>query len=131
MPQPLPYPLVGRRTAASGPAGSPRPPEATAAGREGDAMYGTVMIARPSVSIDELRRREQKWEAERSPGIGYVDQWVMAADDGRLVMAVRFESKERYLALADDPAQDEWWSTEMAPLLDGDPEWIDGEWLSG
>jgi hypothetical protein len=92
-------------------------------------MYGTVMIARPSVSIEELRARSEKWEANRSPSIGYVDQWVMAADDGRLVMAVRFESKEKYLALADDPSQDEWWSTEMAPLLAGDPEWIDGEWI--
>ncbi len=92
-------------------------------------MYGTVMIARPAVSIDELRARLEKWEANRSRPIGYVDQWVMAADDDRVVMAVRFESKEKYLALADDPAQDEWWSTEMAPLLSGDPEWIDGEWI--
>lgn len=92
-------------------------------------MYGTVMIARPAVSVDELQARSEKWETSRSPSIGYVDQWVMAADDGRLVMAVRFESKEKYLALADDPSQDEWWTTEMAPLLDGDPEWIDGEWI--
>lgn len=94
-------------------------------------MYGTVMIARPAVSIDELRARENKWEAERARGVGYVDQWVMAADDGRVVMAVRFESKEKYLALADDPSQDEWWRNEMAPLLDGDPQWIDGEWIFG
>lgn len=92
-------------------------------------MYGTVMIARPAVPFEELKARSEKWEVNRGSTVGYRDQWVMAADDGRLVMAVRFESKEKYLALADDPAQDEWWRTEMAPLLDGDPEWIDGEWI--
>ena len=89
------------------------------------------MIARPAVSMDEIRSRMEKWEADRSPGRGYVDQWVMASDDGRIVIAVRFESKEKYLALADDPSQDEWWRTEVAPMLQGDPEWIDGEWIRG
>ncbi len=92
-------------------------------------MYGTVMIAKPAVSLDEMRRRSEKWEAERGTTAGYIDQWVMDADDGRIVMAVRFESKEKYVALSDDPKQDEWWRTEMAPLLDGEPEWIDGEWI--
>ena len=92
-------------------------------------MYGTVMIAKPAVSLDEMKARSEKWEAERGQAVGYIDQWVMAADDGRIVMAVRFESKERYDALADDPKQDEWWRTEFAPLLDGEPEWIDGEWI--
>ena len=92
-------------------------------------MYGTVMIAKPTVAIEELRARSQKWEAERGAVAGYVDQWVMAADDGRIVLAVRFESKEQYVALADDPKQDEWWRTQMAPALDGEPEWIDGEWM--
>ena len=92
-------------------------------------MYGTVMIAKPAVSIDEMRARSEKWEADRGSVVGYVDQWVMATDDGRIIMAVRFESKEKYVALADDPKQDEWWRNEMMPLLDGDPEWIDGEWL--
>lgn len=40
-----------------------------------------------------------------------------------------FESKEKYVALANNPAQDEWSSNVMAPLLDGDPQWIDGSWL--
>ena len=60
---------------------------------------------------------------------GYLDEWVMKTDDGRIIVAVRFESKEKYLKLADDPRQDEWYRTEMMPMLDGEPEWIDGEWL--
>lgn len=93
-------------------------------------MYGTVMIARLSVSVDEMRKRAAAWEAERGPSVGYIDQWVMAADDGQMVLAVRFESKEKYLALADDPAQNTWWEKEVMPLLANEPQWIDGEWIT-
>ena len=43
-------------------------------------------------------------------------------------MATRFASKQDYWALADNPDQDEWYRTSLAPLLDGDPTWIDGDW---
>jgi hypothetical protein len=92
-------------------------------------MYGTVMVARISVSAEEVHRRAQKWELDRGTSVGFVDRWIMSADDGRLVMAVRFESKEKYLALADDSTQNEWWEREVMPLLVGEPEWIDGEWV--
>lgn len=93
-------------------------------------MYGTVMIAKAKGTVDEIRASSERWARERGPSVGYVDEWVMTADDGRVVMAVRFESKEAYQALADDPAQSAWWTSEVAPLLDGDPEWIDGSWHS-
>ena len=92
-------------------------------------MYGTVMIAKVKGSVDELRARSQEWESHRGGMVGHVDTHVMATDDGRILLAVRFESKEKYLALADDPAQSEWWESQVMPLLDGDPEWIDGEWI--
>jgi hypothetical protein len=92
-------------------------------------MYGTVMIASMKTSAAALQEAGRAWIAERGPSVGYLDQWVMQADDGRMVMAVRFESKDAYLKLADDPTQDEWYQTVMAPHLAGDPEWIDGEWL--
>ncbi len=92
-------------------------------------MYGTVMVARISVSAQEVHRRAQQWELDRGTSVGFVDRWIMSADDGRLVMAVRFESKEKYLALADDSTQNEWWEREVMPLLVGEPEWIDGEWV--
>jgi len=93
-------------------------------------MYGTVMIGRLNGDIDEMARRAQAWQTERGASAGYVDQWVMKADDGRFVVAVRFNSKAEYEKLSDDPAQDEWWRTQMMPLIDGEPEWIDGEWRS-
>lgn len=93
-------------------------------------MYGTVMIARPKISMDEFRAIGEKWSTERTPPPGWVDTMVMAADDGRIVMAVRFDSKESYAALADDPGQDEWYRTVLAPAIEGEPEWIDGHWES-
>jgi hypothetical protein len=92
-------------------------------------MYGTVMIARLKVPVSDLEDRRKRWEAERGRMAGHVDTRVMAGDDGRVVMMARFESKEQYLALADDPRQSEWWENELMPILDGEPEWIDGEWL--
>ena len=41
---------------------------------------------------------------------------------------VVFESKDAYLALANDPEQDKWYQAKVAPMLDGDPQWIDGTW---
>jgi len=93
-------------------------------------MYGTVMIARSKVPAATILESSRRWAAEKGSAAGYVDQWVMQSDDGRMVMAVRFESKDAYIKLADDPSQDEWWRTEVMPHLDGDPEWIDGEWSS-
>jgi hypothetical protein len=92
-------------------------------------MYGTVMIARMTLPVGELEDRRKRWESERGRMVGHIDTRVMAADDGRVVMMARFESKEAYLALADDPRQSEWWEKELMPILDGEPEWIDGEWI--
>jgi len=91
-------------------------------------MYGTVMIAKINGTVDEMQARAERWAKERGNAGGYVDQRVLIAGDGRIVLAVRFESKAQYEALADDPEQDKWWQTEMVPLLNGEPEWIDGEW---
>ena len=93
-------------------------------------MYGTVMIGTLKGSAEEMKARSDKWRAEGGKAVGYIDQWVLKADDGRFVVAVRFNSKDEYMKLADDPAQDEWWRTQMMPLIDGEPEWIDGEWQS-
>jgi hypothetical protein len=54
----------------------------------------------------------------------------MDADDGStVVVAVRFASRADYERLAADPAQSEWYQALLAPLLDGEPTWIDGSWL--
>jgi hypothetical protein len=91
-------------------------------------MYGTVMIASINGTVEEMEERAKRWATERGEAAGYVDQRVLIAGDGRIVVAIRFESKAQYEALADDPKQDKWWQAEMVPLLNGEPEWIDGEW---
>jgi len=93
-------------------------------------MYGTVMIGKLKVSYDEAMRASSEWNEKRDVA-GYRRSDILRADDGStIVMAVQFDSKEQYVALADDPAQDEWWRTVMAPMLDGEPTWIDGTWES-
>ena len=33
-------------------------------------------------------------------------------------------------ALSDDPRQEVWWREHFAPLLSGEPRWIDGAWVN-
>jgi hypothetical protein len=94
-------------------------------------MYGTVMIAKLKGSLEDLRQVTKEWEAAGIPP-GYVGVDVLVCDEGEtVVVAVRFESRDLYRKLADDPAQDEWWSTKMQPIVGDDVQWIDGEWELG
>lgn len=94
-------------------------------------MYGTVMIGKltSDTTAKALETTLQAWSSrERSDG--FVDANVLISDDAnRVVIATRFASKEQYWALADNPDQDEWYRATLAPLLDGDPTWIDGTWM--
>ena len=93
-------------------------------------MYGTVMIGTLKGSAEDLRIAAEKWQAERQVP-GFVSSEALVCDDGRtIVNVVKFTDKESYFALADDPAQDEWWTTTMRPLLAEDPQWFDGVWES-
>ena len=95
-------------------------------------MYGTVMIGTLNEGVDrqQVLAGLRRWKADRAPAVtGYRDEWVLFGDDGRTVVSpVRFATRDDYARLADDPAQDEWWRSTMAPLLAGDPQWIDGSW---
>ena len=68
--------------------------------------YGTVMTATLTVSFDVF----EKALSERPNPPGFVRGSVMRADDGVTVVgAFIFETKEAYLALADNPAQAPWY----------------------
>ena len=91
--------------------------------------YGTIMIGKLKTpgSGQVLVDAAKKWEDRKVDG--FQGSYSLLSDDGSTVVScVTFETKEKYLALADDPGQDEWWQSTMAPLLNGDPQWIDGEW---
>jgi len=87
--------------------------------------YGTVMTAKLTVSFDEF----EKAMSDRPNPPGFVRGSVMRADDGVTVVgAFIFESKEAYIALADNPDQAQWYGEVVAPMLDGEAAWIDGYW---
>jgi antibiotic biosynthesis monooxygenase (ABM) superfamily enzyme len=92
-------------------------------------MYGTVMIGKlkPGKQAD-WRKDLEDWKAERKVP-GFVNEYTLIGDDGvTLASCVVFESKEAYMALANDPEQDRWWQNRVVPLLDGGVRWIDGNW---
>ncbi len=94
-------------------------------------VYGSVMIGRLAVPFAEVEAITRAWEDERGRVVsGYDGQSVLLAADGRTVVAaIRFADKTSYESLGDDPEQDTWWSTRMAPCFEGDVQWIDGEWM--
>ena len=95
-------------------------------------MYGTTMIGTlaDGVTADQVRNELKAWESARKVE-GYMSSHVLLGDDGKTIVNVAvFESKEAYFALADDPEQSKWWEEHYAPLLDGEPQWIDGAWVS-
>lgn len=93
------------------------------------AAYGTVMIGRlaDGVSVEDWMQGVKEWQEARQVD-GFSGEYTFLADDGRLISCVIFESKEKYLALADDAEQDRWWNEKARPQLAADPEWIDGIW---
>lgn len=95
-------------------------------------MYGTTMIGKlaAGVSADDVRNELKAWESQRQVA-GFMSSHVLLGDDGKTIVNVAvFESKDAYFALANDPEQGKWWEAHYAPLLDGDPQWIDGAWVS-
>ena len=94
------------------------------------ASYGTIMIGKlaTGTSVSDWRKGLEDWKRERKVA-GFQGEYTLIGDDGHtIVSCVTFESKDLYTKLADDPAQDKWYSERVAPLLDGEPQWIDGTW---
>jgi predicted small metal-binding protein len=97
---------------------------------EGRSMrgYGTTMIGRlKSGTLDDIRDSLERWEREHHAP-GFLGAQVQVSEDGTIVNTAVFTDRTAYEKLADDPAQDEWYQRDIAPRLDGEPKWIDGEW---
>lgn len=91
-------------------------------------MYGTVMIAKRRGSPEEFDAAMDEFLGRHVAG--FRGEQILLSDDGETVVAaVVFDSKADYMALADDPVQDEFYRTRLRPLLAEDPQWIDGEWI--
>ncbi|HZT67104.1 MAG TPA: hypothetical protein VFA11_15050 [Acidimicrobiales bacterium] len=94
------------------------------------AAYGTVMLGKLAVgaSMDDWRKGLEDWKRERRVP-GFQGEYALLGDDKRtIVSCVSFESEQAYRRLAEDPEQDQWYRERIAPLLEGDPQWIDGSW---
>ena len=93
-------------------------------------MYGTVATIRvkPGTEAQLLALQERWWNERGSTIKGAISGTVYRTDNDPnvYVMSVVFESKEDYVANANDPAQDAWFQ-EMAQCFDGEPVWTDGE----
>lgn len=93
-------------------------------------MYGTVFRMRVVPGKEqELLELGERWAREqgfRTPG--YIGEYVYRSESNprAFIGAVLFESREAYLANADNPEQDRWYQ-QFRALLESDPEWNDGE----
>jgi len=92
-------------------------------------MYGTVAQLRVKEGkIEEAREIALRWDRERRPKLpGFVASYTFQLDnDPRAVILVAvFDSKESYVANAQDPEQDRWYR-QLRETLDADPVWHDG-----
>lgn len=90
-------------------------------------MYGTVarMRIKPG-SEDRMNELMREYEGLDVPG--YVRSSVYRTDEdaNTVYLVVEFESREAYQANASSPEQDARYR-KMVELLDGEPEWHDGE----
>lgn len=92
-------------------------------------MYGTVYRFRVKPGKEqELQRymEEEQAELQRLRTAGMIASYVYKLDNDGYMGAVVWDTKERYHANANDPAQDRWYR-KFRELLDADPEWNDGE----
>jgi hypothetical protein len=91
-------------------------------------MYGTVMRAR---AMAGNRQAVEAMMGEGLDAAGFRATYVLTPDDDEngVVAAIIFDDREAYSANAHDPATEAWFGKFRA-LLEADPEWTDGEWVS-
>lgn len=93
-------------------------------------MYGTVAHARIKAGADDrLMAMMREYATLEVPGYRATYVYRMDSDPREIYMAVVFDSKETYDRNADSPEQDKRYG-EMLELLEGAPEWHDGEILT-
>ncbi len=94
-------------------------------------MYGTVarLHIKPGAEA-QLGEELKSYETLKIPGYVNTYMYKMDSDPNDYYMAVIFENKEAYTANAESPEQDARYR-EMLKSLASEPEWHDGEIISG
>lgn len=90
-------------------------------------MYGTVarLKVKPG-AMAEMQAVTKEYENLNIPGQQKTYVFQMDADPDEAYLVAIFDSKDAYVANANDPAQHERYA-KMRNLLTADPEWHDGE----
>ena len=90
-------------------------------------MYGTIARLRLKPGMGQrMADLIRPYEALKVDGYIRSTLYRMDEDSNELYLAVVFENKEKYDKNANSPEQDKRYQ-EMVSLLDGEPEWHDGE----
>jgi len=96
-------------------------------------MYGTMFRMKvKSGQVQKVQELFDEWEKDRQPKIkGVVGGLLLKPDNkpGELIGAGIFADKDAYMANANDPEQHQWY-LKIRELLEADPEWEDGEFVS-
>jgi quinol monooxygenase YgiN len=93
-------------------------------------MYGTV--ARLRIKHENLERLRELQDAMMARQVaGFIGTHILVPDTwhDEILMVAMFEDRLSYMKNADDPAMHDDY-VKMRALLEDDPEWTDGEWLS-
>ena len=98
-------------------------------------MYGTIGRFRIKPGMEAqfrqlIEAQAPPFETKQVPGFVASYAYRMDADANDYSIAVVFESREVYLANAESPEQDARYR-QWLPLLDGEPEWHNGEIVGG
>lgn len=94
-------------------------------------MYGTVARLRVKPGAEsQLQEQMRSYDAVKVPGFVTTYVYRMDANPNEYYMAVIFDSKDAYWANAKSPEQDARYRG-MLQSLEGEPEWHDGEIISG
>ena len=90
-------------------------------------MYGTVarMRLKPGAEA-QMQELMKEYEGLDVPGYVRSTVYKMDTDSDEYYLTVVFEDAQSYRANAQSPEQDARYR-KMAELLDGEPEWHDGE----
>ena len=92
-------------------------------------MYGTVARLRMKPGMEErMRQTMMGYESMAVPGMIGSLVYQMDANPQEYLLVVVFEDKEAYFANANSSEQNTRYE-EMLTMLDGAPEWHDGEIL--
>ena len=91
-------------------------------------MFGTLMRAR---ALPGKREAVVAMMGESLDTRGFRATYVLLPDDDEqaVVAGVLFDDRATYSANAHDPATEDWYGR-FRSLLEDDPEWTDGDWVS-